>query len=157
MRIVFEYRPQPQHVSSDFRALLPPGLALQRIDAAIAGRLQEDLVAAGNPPWFDKIWGGIDAFLAGGFGYAILNDGAVVSNCRSWSVIDGVAAIQVSTRGAFRERGLGCIVCSAFVEDCRSRGLQPEYSCVEENSASYSLASKLGFVAVGKVDEEESS
>lgn len=155
MRILFDYRPSAENAGCNWRAVLPAHVTLERIDETLAQSLQRDLVAAGNAPWFDHIWGGIDRFLQLGFGYAVVHEGSVVSNCRTHSVNAGVAAIQVSTRYAYRRQGLAFVTCRAFLEHCSAHGLQPEYSCLEENAASVALALRLGFVQVGKTHDDE--
>lgn len=149
MRIVFAFQPSPGRPPLDWPERLPIGYTIERIDAPIAQQLQGDLEAAGNPPWFDEVWGGIERFLVAGFGFVVLHKGAIVSNCRSWSVKDGAAAIQVSTRARYRQLGLATVVCSAYIAHCQAAGITPEYSCVQENSASAALAGKLGFVPTG--------
>jgi RimJ/RimL family protein N-acetyltransferase len=153
MRIVFDFQPSQGRPLLDWQQRLPAGFTVQRIDAGIAEQLQHDLVAAGIAPWFDAVWGGIENFLRAGFGFVVVHEGAVVSNCRAWSVREGVAAIQVSTRARYRQLGLATIVCSAFIEHYRVHGITPEYSCVEENVASAALAERLGFVPTGLVED----
>jgi RimJ/RimL family protein N-acetyltransferase len=133
----------------DWKERLPADFVLRRIDRDIAERLQKDLIASGNPPWFEAVWGSIDNFLEHGFGFVILCDEAIVSNCRTWSVNEGIAAIQVSTRVKYRQRNLATFAGSAFIEHCLTNGLIPEYSCEQENVASAKLAQKLGFIPIG--------
>ena len=152
-RILFEYRPSHGRPPQDWQQRLPKGFTVERIDAAIAAQLQSDLVEAGIAPWFDTVWGSIERFLDGGFGFVVMHEGAIISNCRSWSITEGVAAIQVSTRSRYRQSGLATLVCCAFIERCAECGFTPEYSCDAENVASAALAEKLGFVRVGLVEE----
>ena len=153
MRLVFDFQPSEGQPRLDWKERLPAGFTIQRINNQIAEQLQRDLVAAGIPPWFDTVWGGIENFLRAGFGFAVLYEEAVVSNCRAWSVRDNRAAIQVSTRVRYRQLGLATLVCSAFIEHCRTNGITPEYSCLEENMASAALAEKLGFVRTGLMED----
>ena len=152
-RIIFDYRPAPVHLSPGRHEPLPHGFTVWRINKNIAEQLQRDLIAAGNQPWFDAIWGGIEPFLESGFGFVILYDGDIVSNCRSSSVENGVAAIQVSTRMKYRKMNLATVVCSAFIEHCVALGIEPEYSCLEENAASAALGAKLGFIPSRVVED----
>jgi RimJ/RimL family protein N-acetyltransferase len=153
MRIVFDFQPSEERPILDWKDRLPADFTIQRINTEIAEQLQRDLVAAGGTPWFDVVWGGIENFLKEGFGFAVLYEGAVVSNCRAWSVRESVAAIQVSTRMPYRQLGLATLVCSAFIEHCRVNGITPEYSCLEGNMASAALAEKLGFVRTGLMED----
>lgn len=165
MRIIFDFQPSPDHPPIDWRERIPPGFAIRPIDAAIAARLQEDLIVAGRGPWFDQVWGSIPQFLEQGFGFVAEweGDGApfLAANCRACpmagngqGIKDVVAAIQVSTRARFQGQGLATLVCAAFIEHCLELGMTPEYSCEEENTASVALALKLGFVPIGKRETE---
>lgn len=96
MRIVFDFQPSPGCPPLDWQERLPDGFTIQRINTRIAQRLQSNLVAAGNPPWFDVVWGGIERFLEAGFGFAVLHEGPAVAqpgavsdaNCGIISCID---------------------------------------------------------------------
>ncbi len=153
MRIRFKFEPSSDSLRSDWLEKLPTGFTLERMDRSIAEQLEQDLVRAGNAAWFEEVWSGIDRFLDDGFGFAVSHDAFIVSNTRSWSVKDGVAAIQVSTRSKYRHIGLGYLCCRAFIQHCLENGLTPEYSCVAENVASIALARKLGFVPCGLIEE----
>ncbi len=151
MRTTFEFRPTAAAPPLNWRELAPPGFAIRRIDSDIATRLDVDLKAALGYSWFNDVWGGIEGFIQGGFGFVAEFDGSdglrLASNCRQWGSPDGIAPIQVSTRAVFRGRGLATLVSSAFIEECLRRGLTPEYSCESDNYASIALAAKLGFSA----------
>ena len=128
-----------------WRERIPDGYSVQPIDIVLARELQDLLVAAGNEPWFDNLWGSVEGFVENGFGFVAIGPGGIASNSRACWIKDGVAPIQVSTRGFARSRGLGTAVCFAFIEHCQAIGLTPSYSCESENLASIALAGKLGF------------
>ena len=151
MRIVFAFHPSPETLPLDWRDGVPTGFVVRRIDQALAQQLQDDLVAHGNPPWFEQFWGGIDNFLNHGFGFVAIGPAGIASNCRAVWVRDGVAEIQVSTRGYGRHQGLATLVCRAFLEHCSASGLTPGYGCEEDNLASIGLAHKLGFLPVVRI------
>ena len=121
-----------------------------RMDESLARELRGNLIAAGNPCWFEQHWGGIEGFLERGFGFAAVGENGIASNCRAPWVKDGLVPIQVSTRVYARRCGLGSVVCRAFIEHCLARGLTPTYECDEDNLPSAALALKLGFVEVMK-------
>jgi RimJ/RimL family protein N-acetyltransferase len=146
MRILFKFEPSHAALPLDWRETVPSGFAVRRIDRSLAEELQATLLAHGNPPWFEEIWGGIDRFLTDGFGFVAIGPEGIASNCRSSSVSNGVGEIQVSTRSYGRQKGLATLVCRAFIEHCLISGLTPGYACDEDNLASIGLAHKLGFV-----------
>jgi RimJ/RimL family protein N-acetyltransferase len=145
-RIVFKYEPGPTAPATEWREAIPAGFHIRRMDRTLAEELDRDLVANGNPPWFDAQWGGVDAFLQDGFGFVAIGPEGIAGNCRATSVVDGVAEIQISTRSAYRRTGLGTIVCRAFIDHCIRSGLTPAYACDDDNLASRALARRLGFV-----------
>lgn len=155
MRIVFAFQPSPGQPPLDWHERIPAGFTIRRIDSDLAARLQADLVGAGRGPWFDQTWSGIPQFLEQAFGFVAEWEGDpapfLAANCRMCP-IEGVAAIQVSTRARFQKQGLATLVCSAFIEHCHELGMTPEYGCEEENVASAALALKLGFVPIGKCE-----
>lgn len=149
MRITFEFRPVEGRPPCEWRERIPVGFSISRIDADLAASLDADLTEALGYSWFNTVWGGVEGFLANGFGFVAEYQGSdgprLASNCRQWGSHDGLAPIQVSTRAAFRGRGLATLVGAAFVEECLRRGMSPEYSCEADNVASIRLAAKLGF------------
>jgi RimJ/RimL family protein N-acetyltransferase len=46
----------------------------------------------------------------------------------------------------YRGRGFAYHACAALIEYCIRKGLMPVWSCRYENTASYRLAQRLGFV-----------
>ncbi len=108
--------------------------------------LQDSLVVAGNAPWFEDNWGGVETFVERGFGFVAVGPEGIASNCRACPIVDSVVPMQVSTRAYARGQGLATAACDAFIKHCLSLGLTPEYSCLADNLPSIALARKLGFV-----------
>jgi RimJ/RimL family protein N-acetyltransferase len=80
------------------------------------------------------------------FGVRLMKGHEVVSECTAVFVGRGEAEIDVHTDEDHRNLGLGTLTASAFLEECFSRGLRPNWSCWPEREASIALAKKLGFV-----------
>jgi len=55
------------------------------------------------------------------------------------------ANIDVETVAPFRRGGLASLVCRAFIDHCRERGLTPLWEADDANAASRTLAHTLGF------------
>ena len=124
----------------DWRERVPPGLALERMTAAVVARWSE-----GIDPWVIQIWGGAEAFEARCFGCCLLAGGSIVSFATACGIGGGEAEVEVGTVPPYRGRGLAALACSAFIEECLTRGLAPAWSCEAGNAPSAALARKLGF------------
>lgn len=124
----------------DWRTQVPKGYAVRRMDADLATQ-------AGG---LVELWGSIESFLAGGFGFCVLHDDAdelhpkVVSSCQTVFVADEHAETGVSTQEPYRRRGLATLAGCAYLEHCIASGIRPEWQCFY-NAASENLAQKLGF------------
>jgi len=118
----------------------PDGVTVARIDRPLAGRIDREL--GENLGLF---WGGYDGFLANGFGFCALVDGAVASISYAGAVSAREANIIVDTGTRFRRRGLATLSCSAFIRHCLERGLLPTWDADDDNEASALLAQTLGF------------
>ena len=59
--------------------------------------------------------------------------------------MDQVHVIDIETVDVYQRQGLGYQVGAAFVSRCLDEGFSPQWGCMEENSASRSLAERLGF------------
>ncbi|MEE9593113.1 MAG: GNAT family N-acetyltransferase [Thermoplasmata archaeon] len=154
-RVLFEGR-QPRQVPRkhcacsevkiDWRARIPNGYSLQRIDREFLCRAKRD-VPSHIPSWMQANWGSIDAFMERGFGYGMIHDGAVVS----WSLADCVSGteceIGIRTRQDYRRRGLATLTAAANVARALSHGFtRVGWHTNEENIASVRVAEKVGFI-----------
>jgi RimJ/RimL family protein N-acetyltransferase len=118
---------------------LPPGYTLQPVDSQICGRFPELVFA------YELLWGGVQNFLAHGFGYCVLADGELASACDSPFCAGGRAEIGVETKEAHRRKGLARQAATRFIAESLMRGLEPSWECWWENEASRCLAARLGF------------
>ena len=119
---------------------LPEGYEIKRIDKEIAKDpsfhdLSEDFVSQ-----FDSI----DDFINRGVGYAILNEGQVVSAATSFSLYDDGIEIEVASHPNHRRKGLAAIIASALILDCLDRGKYHSWDGANEESVE--LAQKLGYI-----------
>lgn len=114
---------------------IPAGFSVQRYDRALAAGLE-----------LEPFWGGLDRFLEGGFGFAVLRGDEVVSRCHTVMVGDGRAEIGVETSEPYRRQGLGALAASALIQHGLARGIRPAWSCWSINTPSLRMAHKLGFV-----------
>jgi GNAT superfamily N-acetyltransferase len=141
-RLGFELRhsaPQP---------VIPEGLSLAPISARLAQAILDGSGTAGFgiDPWFIRVAGGPEAYAADGLGLALMDGDQIVSLCGVCGLGGGEAEMEVGTVLSYRGRGLAPIVCAAFMDQAKSRGILPAYTCSSDNPASRAVARKLGFV-----------
>lgn len=79
------------------------------------------------------------------FGYCIVDDGSVLSECFSVVVGANQAEISVETDEQCRRRSYAFNVTSKFIDHCISCGITPIWSCWPFRKESIALANKLGF------------
>lgn len=79
------------------------------------------------------------------FGYCVLKDDEVVSDCIAVCVGGGEAEVGISTNENYRRQGYATLAASAFIEHCLLNGLTPNWACWPYRVESIALARKLGF------------
>jgi RimJ/RimL family protein N-acetyltransferase len=124
-----------------WRAHLPDGAALVRIDGALAERIDRTL-----NEHISANWGDYATFDAYGDGLALLLEGQIACAAYTCGASRRQANIGIVTAEAYRGRGLATLTCSAFIDHLTARGLQPTWCTDAINTASGRLAEKLGFV-----------
>jgi RimJ/RimL family protein N-acetyltransferase len=130
----------------DWRAHVPAGFSVHRIDQALLDRPGLDLPDH-ITGWMQANWGSIPAFLARGFGFATLHGDRVVS----WSLADGASGdrceIGIHTQPDYRRRGLATITAAAAVDHALSHGYNAVgWHCNFDNYGSSATARRVGFV-----------
>jgi GNAT superfamily N-acetyltransferase len=127
---------------------VPDGMVLRRLD-------RELLEDTENETLLDAVlhyWGTLEAFLANSAGYALQDDGRLVSWLYVQAYGAGGQAPDAWTDPDYRGRGLGSLVGAQWIEDCLARGDQPFWINDEANLASRRLAERLGFEFVQNLD-----
>ena len=134
-----------RQVKYDWRANLPDGFAVHRINEALLS--QAGLKIPGHMHgWMENNWGSTTGFLERGFGFVSIHDDEVVS----WSLADCVSGdaceIGIHTGETFRRRGLATITATVAVEHALSNGFaMVGWHCPEDNHGSIGTAEKVGF------------
>jgi RimJ/RimL family protein N-acetyltransferase len=131
----------------DWRARVPAGFTVHFIDnellEQVGPQVPDDLqrlVAARAAA---------DGHIAGGFGFAILDDGRPVSYAMVDSVSEPVGEIYLFTVEAYRRRGLATIASAATIEYGLAHGLERiGWDCQAENLGSLRTAQRLGLALV---------
>ncbi len=91
-------------------------------------------------------WSSTESFNRVGAGFTLYYNSEPASTAFSAFVEDKKLEIGIETSEKFRGKGFAILVCSALIEFCLEKGLEPVWACRLENTGSYRLAQKLGFV-----------
>lgn len=91
-------------------------------------------------------WRDAAHFTREGLGFCTIEDGEPSAAAFSAFLIDGELEIGIETLPERRGRGHAQWAACALIEACLQRRLTPVWSCRRENTASWRLAQKLGFV-----------
>jgi GNAT superfamily N-acetyltransferase len=93
-------------------------------------------------------WDTREEFASIGVARAVRCQGELASTAFASFAIENALEIGIETDPRFRGRGLGVHACSALIDYCLQQGLEPVWACRLGNTASYRLATKLGFADV---------
>lgn len=98
-----------------------------------------------NENYYDQYWGSAANFLEQGFGYCLLHNGRIVSECTSIFKANQWAEIDIATASEWRGKGLALPAAQAFIDRCIDHQIIPRWECNIHHSASIKLGNKLGF------------
>ncbi|WP_066498286.1 GNAT family N-acetyltransferase [Abyssisolibacter fermentans] len=79
------------------------------------------------------------------FGFCIVNQEEIISECISVAVGAGEAEIGIATKEDYRRRGYATSVIFQFIDYCIDNDILPNWSCWPFRKESINLAKKLGF------------
>ncbi len=129
---------------SSWRELLPDGYGLRRIDPSLLD--SEDIFNADQMAgWVRSFWASDEDFVRKGFGYCAMTEDTIASWCLTVFASRDQRELAVGTAADQRGKGLATAVAAASVEHCLSNGFQPHWHCLDENTASWKVAEKIGF------------
>jgi hypothetical protein len=121
---------------------LPDGFDLRALDADLVGQLDADL-----EPHALQVFASPRAFLEHGLGYGAVADGRLACAATSYTRSARSVEVAISTRAAFRGRGLAAATAARLVRRCLADALEPRWSA--SNPVSQRLAVRLGFRPAG--------
>lgn len=140
----YSFEKNPNHLDrlhmQNLLSTLPDGYELKRIDATL---VREPSLHELSEDFFSQFHS-IDDYLELGVGFAIVNDGKVVSGATSFSIYDGGIEIEVATHPNHTRKGLATVTASALILECLDRGIYPSWDGA--NIESVKLAQKLGYI-----------
>ncbi len=133
----------------DWRAKIPPGFSLVRVDENL---LKSDLKNVKEVvDWTRTNWNSTKEFLANGFGFCIVHGDTIVSWCIADCVSGTKCEIGIETDEDYRRRGFATAAVAATVEYCLQNGFTHiGWHAGETNMGSIKTAEKVGFKRVLK-------
>jgi RimJ/RimL family protein N-acetyltransferase len=128
----------------DWRARLPPGFSMRRVDAALLSGLDPEERGALQEA-IGETWRSPALFFEHGFGFCLLHGGAVASRCLADFVSGDCCEIGIYTAAAYRRQGLGTLTAAAAVADAADRFAHVGWHCWDNNVGSIGVAENVGF------------
>lgn len=134
-------------VALDWRAALPDGYHVRRLDRALLddpaitfSEAVESWVPTGAG------WGGTDRFLREGVCFVVVHENQVVSRCMADCKAGERIDVGIITDPAHRRKGLAACVTAATVEYCLDHGFREVgWHCEDDNVGSWKTAERAGF------------
>ena len=96
-------------------------------------------------------WDTAEDFCLKGVGFSLYHHGRLASTAYSAFCDDGLLEIGIETIKEYRGQGFARLVCAALIDYCLSHGYEPVWACRLENTGSYELAQRLGFVPLLRI------
>lgn len=129
----------------DWRANLEADFRLHPVDGELLARTgleNRDGVMAK----IEKNWGSVDRFLAKGFGFCLVHEDIIVSECVADCVSEQRCEIGISTDERYRRRGFAALTVAATVDHCVAQGFTCiGWHCASNNLGSIRTAEAAGF------------
>jgi len=112
------------------------------------GQMFNDMHGSVVPKYF---WNNEEDFMKNGLAFALFYKRELASMSFSSYWFDNEFELGIETKEKFRGKGFAKLVCTAIIDYCIEKNYEPIWSCRLENTASYLLAQKLGFVPTLKL------
>lgn len=90
-------------------------------------------------------WDSFDDFIDRSLGYIAVDGHKIIGFIIGSSRFHDVLPINIEVLKDYRKKGIAAKLSSEFVNGCLSRGLTPQWNCVEGNIPSIKTAAKTGF------------
>ncbi len=98
------------------------------------------------PDSFIGIWGSVRNYKKNGLGVGIFNNNIQISEAMVGYIGKKHTEIGTITHLNYRKMGLSTLASSMLVEKLISNKIQPSWSCNEDNTGSWKIAEKIGFM-----------
>jgi GNAT superfamily N-acetyltransferase len=120
---------------------IPADIEIVRTDKQIFRDMKGSVI----PAYF---WDSADDFADKGVGFSLFHENKLASTAYSAFIDDYKLELGIETVEEFRGSGFAQFACSALIDYCIEKNLEPIWACRLENDSSYKLAQKLGFEPV---------
>ncbi len=91
-------------------------------------------------------WDSADDFLDRGIGFSLIYKNQLASTAYASFIHDDKLELGIETMPQFRGKGFAQYACSSIINYCIDNKYEPVWACSLENTGSYKLAQKLGFI-----------
>lgn len=133
-----------QEVRHDWRAMLPPDIALRPVNRALLAGEWEGLDDLREEMQSERP--SVEEFLDKSFGFVPVHGNAIIGWCLSEYNCGDRCEVGIATAEGYRRQGLATAIASAFVEYALAHGINHiGWHCNAENAGSNATARKLGF------------
>jgi hypothetical protein len=95
-----------------------------------------------------SFWDSAEDFRSVGSAFSLYADGKLAATAFSSFLSPGQLELGIETLAGFRRQHVAEKVCAALIDHCIEHNLEPIWACRLENTGSYNLAKKLGFIPV---------
>ncbi|MCF4101913.1 GNAT family N-acetyltransferase [Gillisia sp. M10.2A] len=92
-----------------------------------------------------NFWNTADEFNKKGIGFSLFSDNKLVTTAYSAFINEKELELGMETVPEYRGMGFAKHACSALIDYCLEKNLEPIWACRLENTGSYNLAIRLGF------------
>lgn len=116
-----------------------PGIRIVDTTAEIYDQMHGTVVPS-------AFWNTPKDFVEKGVSFSLYYEGRLACTSFSSFVAPGKLELGIETSPEFRGLGLAEKTCAALIDYCIERNLEPIWACRLENTGSYKLALKLGFI-----------
>lgn len=122
-----------------FVKTVEPEYVIEKIGEPLYYKILEDKFMADCCSNFASL----NDFLKHGIGYAVVQNGEIISAASSYSYCEGKIDITIGTKDEFRRKGLALATTSRLILHCLERNIYPCWEAA--NLRSVALAEKLGY------------
>lgn len=129
-----------KNLSNSNRMELPKGFTVKKINLENIHQSTEF-----NEEYYEKYWGSVSNFLENGFGYCVLHNDTIVSECTTIFRAEKSAEMDILTKSEWEGKGLGKVTAQSFINHCIEKNITPRWDCSVGNPASISMANTIGF------------
>lgn len=129
----------------NWRERIPSGFSITRISPDVIRSIDDN---AEFVEYIRCFWETVDDYFQKGSGYCAVDGSNFATICISVFASENDREIGIKTFEDYRRKGLAYVSACAYIEECLENGFDPIWSCFSENSASVSLAEKLGYEIV---------